>query len=325
MSFLAETNSFPSATLRELIRLIRWRFKHHSGETLRAVYELSPVFWNMEPELQALMTDRQQEIITILKSPVGFETVLDVFVNSALEFSYASNQFIHLDAGELQVFRDLYAAYLLKILALLEGSVEGTELRAALPGLLQEHFLELRTNLEHFFDPELRHAVEKNVILTPVVCAQYTPQFQLALLRLTPETLEQPVLDLGCGKQGALVQYLRAHGVEALGVDRLVEDLPGLRPADWMTARFSKAKWGTILSHMAFSHHFQFHHHYRYGRARTYARQYRALLDALKPGGSLVYTPGLPFIESLLGDEFQVVHWPVEGEAASVVRITRLC
>ncbi len=315
---------FPSRTLRDLTRLLRWRFKRHAGQTLREVYDLDPAFLEPEPALQSFTVAHQAEIITILKNPLGFEAVLDVFVTSALEFTYASNQFINLDAAERQLFRKLYAAYLGQILALLQRAAGQDALQAELPALLHEHFLALRANLERFFDPELRREVEKNVILTPVVCAHYSPEFQLRLLRLAVEDLVEPVLDLGCGKQGALVQYLREQGVEAVGVDRLVDDLPGLRIADWETVRFSPGKWGTILSHMAFSHHFQFHHHYRYGRARTYARQYRAMLDALKPGGSLVYAPGLPFIETLPGEAFVVYTWPVNGEAATATRVTRV-
>lgn len=58
---------------------------------------------------------------------------------------------------------------------------------------------------------------------------------------------------------------------------------------------------------MAFSTHFLHHHLRTDGHPERYARLYLDLLAALKPGGSLLYTPGLPFMENLLPAERYVV------------------
>jgi hypothetical protein len=138
------------------------------------------------------------------------------------------------------------------------------------------------------------------VILKQVVCSEYSPQLQLEVLGINPDTLLQPVLDLGCGKSGRLVTYLRSLGMDASGVDRLVDPVEGLFAADWFNLPLTTGHWGTILSHMAFSNHFLFHHRYKNGQPETYARQYMALLSALKVGGTFYYAPGLPFIECFL-------------------------
>ncbi|HEY6878180.1 MAG TPA: hypothetical protein VI299_09175, partial [Polyangiales bacterium] len=59
-------------------------------------------------------------------------------------------------------------------------------------------------------------------------------------------------------------------------------------------------RYGTIVSHQAFSLHFLHHHHAAGDTAFDYARTFMAILRALVPGGVFAYAPGLPFIESVL-------------------------
>ena len=54
---------------------------------------------------------------------------------------------------------------------------------------------------------------------------------------------------------------------------------------------------------MAFSNHFLHHYLRQGGLLEQYAQSYMDLLSALKPQGSFLYTPGLPFIEELLPRE----------------------
>ena len=143
--------------------------------------------------------------------------------------------------------------------------------------------------------------------------------------------LAQPVLDLGCGKPAQLVTYLRDHGIEAVGVDRLVDQAPYLIRSDWLSFELPPRTWGTIISHMAFSNHFIFQHLYKYGQGADYARRYMAILNALKPGGSFYYTPGLPFIETYLpADQYTVTKRAVKGPGQSgeeglyAVRVKRI-
>jgi len=116
------------------------------------------------------------------------------------------------------------------------------------------------------------------------------------------------VLDLGCGEHAGLVGYLRARGVEAVGLDRAVRSGEGRIAGDWLRAPLGRERWGTVLSHMAFSNHFVHHHHRRHGQAALYARRTLAILRALRPGGRFVYAPGLPFFEGLLPQAGYAMH-----------------
>src|SRR5215211_6271348 len=56
------------------------------------------------------------------------------------------------------------------------------------------------------------------------VCARYSPPLQLGALDLSSEALPEPVLDVGCGSDAAMVRYLRQRGVEAYGIDRFAPE-----------------------------------------------------------------------------------------------------
>lgn len=138
--------------------------------------------------------------------------------------------------------------------------------------------------------------------LEPVPCSEYSVEMQLEILRLDITLIEEPVLDIGCGKEGALVQYLRGLGVEACGFDRFASDIPPIWTADWLEFDYGQEKWGTIISNLGFSNHFHHHHLREDGDFIGYARKYMDILHSLKPGGSFHYAPELPFIEQFLED-----------------------
>jgi hypothetical protein len=134
-------------------------------------------------------------------------------------------------------------------------------------------------------------------------CAQYAPALQLRVLGLEAARLEEPILDLGCGARAAPEPALREVGKEAYGIDRGLSGEPFCFDGDWLDFPIEPGRWGTLISHMGFSNHF-LHHHLRPGlAAERYARRYMELLGGLRPGGSLVYAPGLPFLEPLLPAE----------------------
>jgi len=129
------------------------------------------------------------------------------------------------------------------------------------------------------------------------VCAEYTPSMQLQFLNLEPAVLMGPVLDLGCG-DGRLVRHLRDMGIEATGIDRNAPE--DLITGDWFDAPLAPGRWGTILAHQSVSLHFIYAHLHSDARAGRYAALYMRILKSLRPGGSFVYAPSLPFFEPVV-------------------------
>ncbi|NMB90513.1 MAG: hypothetical protein GYA17_19290 [Chloroflexi bacterium] len=320
-----------------MVDLLLRRYQRRADKSLRDVYAMDDDFLHVEAEILSFAGEYQAEIVAILDDPQLFTSLVHQFVLSTLEFTYANNQFVYFDQNEVQVLERIYRAYLLEMQAILQDNPGPQVLRSRLDALVTAHFADLSANISRFFDPGSDVETQRNFILRQVVCREYSPAFQLEILGIHPGDLVPPVLDLGCGKSGRLVQHLHRLGLRAFGVDRLVDDLPGLRSADWLTLSLQPGAWGSILSHMAFSNHFIFNHLYRRGDPQAYARQYMAVLGALQPGGSFYYSPGLPFIERLLpatqyavtvkrlaGPSQSILAAELQDDALYTTRVTRL-
>jgi hypothetical protein len=312
-------------SFNRIAQVVTQRYHATAGKTLRDAYNLDNAFLETEADADFAYRNREK-ILAVMADAQSFERLLDLFVNEAIAFTYASNQFIQIDALEEAAFRRIYSGYLREMQRVLAKNETRPALADALRALVTVHFHELRANLTRFFDRETGEVAEANVILQKVTCAEYSPELQLNILGVALVDLKPPVLDLGCGKTGELVRYLNRAGISAVGVDRVVEARPELVQADWLELPLEPGRWGTIISHMAFSHHFTFHHLYKHGRVEPYARQYMALLNALQAGGSFYYAPGLPFIEAYLPVEKYAVHrHTVRGSEGSYsMRVRRL-
>lgn len=207
------------------------------------------------------------------------------------------NQYYSFGAAERKALRDIYAVLFSNI----------RTSNSSMAALSETHFKNLRNFLYKTnpfagkIYPQLSEALE------PVACSEYSPELQLEIINLNIKELMEPVLDIGCGRQGNLVKYLRGEGIETYGFDRLPENLPFLTSGDWLEYPYGVSKWGTIVSNLGFSNHFYHHHLREDGDFLRYAEKYMEILRSLKPGGCFHYAPGLPFIEQHLNpQEYQL-------------------
>ncbi len=184
------------------------RYQVNAGKDLRSVYRLDGAFLDTTGDADFAFRNRR-EILSVLTDPKAFEQLVDLFIDRAIEFTYASNQFLQIQPEEAQALRSIYTGYVRQIERALAANGTHAGIAAALDATVSGHFRELRANLRRFFDLEAAGEDGANVVLQKVVCAEYAPQTQLDVLGLRPEALLTPVLDLGCGPQGQLVVYLR--------------------------------------------------------------------------------------------------------------------
>jgi len=167
--------------------------------------------------------------------------------------------------------------------------------------------------------------IPKDKLVKPLACHEYSAELQIEILQIDIDKIASPVLDIGCGKQGNLVKYFRANGIEAYGCDRFAEESPFLNCLDWFEFEYGKNKWGTISSNLGFSNHFNHHHLRNDGHFIEYAKTYMDILNSLKIGGSFHYAPGLPFIEKYLDrSKFRAEIQKVGNSEVKSVRIKRL-
>lgn len=220
-------------------------------------------------------------------------------------------QYVTLTPAERRDLAGLYTRLVDELRSAVTGSDDEAE--AALEATTGDHLDRLVALLEATgHGPDLVAAARGERV---TVCATYRPALQLAVLGVAPETLPEPVLDLGAGADGALVAYLRHRGVDARGVDRLADDEHAhLVAGDWLTWDVGRDRWGAIVSHMGFSNHFLHHHRAGDDEAVRYAARWVELLAALRIGGTFHYAPALPFIEPLLApDAFEVRRTLIPG------------
>lgn len=165
----------------------------------------------------------------------------------------------------------------------------------------------------------------KGELIESVACSEYSPELQMEILQIDINNIIEPVLDIGCGRQGNLVLYLRQKGIEAYGFDRFAYNNSFLTNSDWFEYKFEKEKWGTITSNLGFSNHFQHHHFRNDGNFVDYAKKYMDILNSLKIGGSFHYAPDIPFIEQYIDlDKYKLMKKNVCDYKFKSMKIERL-
>lgn len=153
--------------------------------------------------------------------------------------------------------------------------------------LIVEH----RERLKEIFDAPVKEKV----------CSTYDANTQIGILGIDVDNLIEPILDVGCGENANLVQFLSKKGYSTFGIDKYCEmKSENLNSISWNDFMFTKNYWGTIISHMAFSNHFIYHYIKNDSIDYQYAIKYMEILESLKENGNFYYAPGLPFIEKYL-------------------------
>jgi len=136
--------------------------------------------------------------------------------------------------------------------------------------------------------------------IEPVACSEYSFDLQIEILKIEIAEIKEPVLDIGCGKQGILVKFLCENGIDAHGIDRFSFTDSNLVNFDWLEYDYGLEKWGTIISNLGFSNHFKHHNLREDGNYIEYGKKYMDILKSLKIGGRFHYAPDLAFIEQYL-------------------------
>ena len=162
-----------------------------------------------------------------------------------------------------------------------------------------EHF----TNVRNYINAYTSGEVQKSAT------TEYSPEFVLSILDVEKSELNGKILDIGCGKNGALVKYLRNQNLEAYGIDMECEDSEALEQEDWLIKEYPSDMYNVIISNLTFTKHFNEANLEEQNDQECieYAQAYMKILNSLKVGGKWHYVPAVTFIEELLPeDKFEV-------------------
>ena len=168
-----------------------------------------------------------------------------------------------------------------------------------------EHFTEVRNFINSYTNKQeekLEKQVEKS---------SYSPEFILNILDVKDSELKGSSLDLGCGEDATLVNYLADKGMDAQGLDMECEDSDRLEQEDWLIKEYPESTYDLVTSNLTFTKHFLEANQEEANDQECieYALSYMKILNSLKIGGKWHYVPSVTFIEELLPeDKFEVTN-----------------
>ncbi len=187
------------------------------------------------------------------------------------------------------------------------------------------HFEKLKNWLQESNSFAEKIYTDKEDTIEPVACFEYSPELQVSILKIDIKQLMHPVLDIGCGRQGSFVNYIKSNKIVAYGIDRFKFTSPDLDTADWLEYDYGEDKWGTVISNLGFSNHFKHHNLRKDGNYIEYAKKYMDILRSLKVRGSFHYAPDLPFIEKFLDkNQFSIKIYKIDKFDFKTTVITKL-
>lgn len=226
-------------------------------------------------------------------NPDSKETLIDYATNKAIEEFCRINQYYSFDSKAKNDLRKIYFD--------LFGSIQ--KKTDSIENISKNHYEKLKEWIRESNSFAEKVYNNDNKIVNPVACSEYSPDLQINLLKIDIEHLMQPVLDIGCGNQGHLVNYLKKQGIEVFGIDRFKFTTSNLLTKDWLEFDYGNENWGTIVSNLGFSNHFNHHNLREDGNYIEYGKTYMSILNSLKVGGCFHYAPDLPFIEKYLDNK----------------------
>ena len=244
---------------------------------------------------------------------------VDFFTQLAVKVFCNANQYIDLREPDITNLHSIYKNLWNELIHQLKNTIIDFE------ALEQVHIFRIREWLlqTNPFLCEMNNSNSPKII--EVVCEEYSSELQMKVLGLNLENLSEPVIDIGCGANATLVNFLRSLGIEAYGIDRLVyPDHPFLNSKNWFEFEFKQNTWGTIISNLSFTSHFINNHHRKGSNYQEYAQKYMEIINSLKVNGTYYYAPALPMIEPYLPtNKFHLENWKI-NDTISTTRLSRI-
>jgi len=276
------------------------RYQSHTTKNLADYVFSNYLFQSFQPAFIDFVHQYRQAIADYLSNPANVELLVEYCIRATKAYTYQRNQFINFTRFYDDMLYAEYTGFFRETGAVLEKTATKSDLAATYALTLKNHHEKLRLILSAYCSSYQPTELPNNSLLNTVPCEEYSARLQLRLLGLNPARLPEPVLDIGCGAAGMLVNYMRGQGCAAFGLDRFAPAAPNFFQQDWFDFDYGQNAWGAIIAHQSFSTHFIHAHLNSSTGAARFARLYMNILASLKPGAAFYYAPGLPFFESQL-------------------------
>jgi hypothetical protein len=296
---MLESATMKDTDLREwLIASITQRFRSNADFALSDYIFSNSLFHSIAVEQVGFMFAHRTAIADYLYSTSALSELVGHCIDSTKRYTYERNQFVNFTAEYDGLLDSEYVNFIGQIRNALRSCKNEESLGTEMVSILQAHHERLRLIMVSYCVTYQDNDLHKNPLLRTVPCEEYSTGFQLSILGLTLDELIEPVLDVGCGSNGALVYDLRERGICAYGVDRLAPDGPCFFRTDWFDFDYSSQPCGSVLAHQSLSTHFIYAYLQQPVSIEKFAKLTMKILGELQKNSFLCYAPGMPFFES---------------------------
>ena len=225
---------------------------------------------------QAINTDQKVEDFS--------GTLYNYFIHECV----MNNQYICLSKREYNAVFNLYKELIwnLRSLCVDEASYEDVQT------IVKNHRKKLIDIISRRDDEN-----DKKIIIP---CSEYSADLQIKILRIDLNSLTDPIIDIGCGKDAKLVNLLKKRYKNVYGIDQYYCKQNNIVLGNWFDFQFAPNTLGTVISHMTFSNHFRRSITFKTDELDKYISKYKEILTSLKINGKFVYCPRIPEIEESL-------------------------
>ena len=296
---MIESATMSSTSLHDwLLASITQRFESSAELELGDYIFSNSLFHSIAKEQVEFLFAHRLETIEHLELADAVNDLVEHCIDSTKRYTYERNQFVNFTVEYDELLVAEFTDFIQQIRAALQKSETKTGLETEMVSVLRVHHERLRLIMASYCVTYLDNNLKENPLLRTVPCEEYSAEFQLSVLGLELHELVEPVLDVGCGTKGTLVNYLRGQGIAAYGVDRLAPESPFFFRDDWFDFDYSSQRWGSILAHQSLSTHFIYSYLHQPVSIEKFAKLTMNILDSLQVDSFLSYAPGLPFFES---------------------------
>lgn len=315
-----------------LLFFVSKRYQSHGARQLGDYIFSNHLFHSFDEKFVDFLFESREEIFQCLSNSAYSEELIEYCIHSTKEYTYERNQYINFTREYDELLLAEYGDLLAQIRSLSKTAISRDELSRSYGIVLQLHHERLRLILSTYCVLTTQNELKNNPLLQSVPCEEYSARFQLDILNLDPQKIAEPVLDIGCGKDGTLVKFLKAQAVDAYGLDRLAPKDEFFHQSDWFDFDYSQQHWGTVIAHQSFSTHFIYNYLSNPSKVGAYVDLFTRIINSLQVNGKFCYAPGLPFFEASFEklDQYEIIRKTIAsnlsgiGEIAYAVQIKLL-
>lgn len=251
--------------------------------------DLNLFFEDLENEITINKTFKEKIIKIKQNNKVDINQMIKITTKAVIAQFYMINQYIQLTSqDEKELGNIYYETY---------NSINNENFER----IMKIHFRRIASWLSKFYPSHFIHSLSKNSRIGKVVNKEYSVSFQTNIFDIDFDKLQEPIIDIGCGKNANLVKELLRRNKTVLGIDRIVNHSNDyIKEISWFDFNFEENKWGTIIANMSFTNNLLYSIENHKNLIYNYYIKYKQIIKSLKIGGCFYYAPSLNFIEDRL-------------------------